>query len=338
MNDKFKRRRLAILEVLKHHDGTAISHDIAYDLNLRGLGVSERTIRLDLQMLDREGVTRNLGRRGRQLSEKGLAELRNARTIDRIGFLSSKIDAMTFAMSFDLERRAGTVVVNTTICEPDQLRGSLGEISAVFAKGYGMGHLVYLAEPGERIGEIDIPPRRIGFCTVCSITLNGVLLKHGVPIQSKYGGLLELRDGEPVRFAEAIDYRGTSLDPLVIFIRGGFTTYRSAIRTGNGLIGASFRELPAEAAELAKRIAAKADAVGLGGFYRVAPPGCELFGIPASEGCCGAVVIGGLNPVSIMEERGEHVVATALSGLLEFNRLFPYTEIPRRLNALTRQG
>ncbi|NLF23509.1 MAG: DUF128 domain-containing protein [Lentisphaerae bacterium] len=336
MNEKFKRRRLAILEVLKRHDGPVVSHDIAYELNLRGLDVGERTIRLDLQEMDAQGVTLRLGRRGRRLSEAGLAELRTARTVERIGFLSSKIDAMSYAMTLDLERRSGTVVVNTTVCEPDQLRQSLGEIAAVFAKGYGMGQLVFLAGPGERIGAVDIPPRRIGFCTVCSIVLNGVLLKQGIPVQSKYGGLLELRDGEPARFAEAIDYRGTSIDPLVIFIRGGFTSYRRAIRTGNGLIGASFRELPADAAGLARSIAARTDAMGLGGFYRMGAPGCDLLGIPASEGCCGAVVIGGLNPVSIMEERGEHVIATALSGLLEYGRLFPYTELPRRLAALTR--
>ncbi len=337
MNDKFQRRRLAILEVLKQQDRPVISHDIAHTLNLRGQSVSERTIRLDLQEMDRQGVTLNLGRRGRRLTEAGLAELRSSRTLQRIGFLASKIDAMTYAMSFDLDRRAGTVVVNTTLCDPEPLRHALGEIAAVFAKGYGMGQLVCLAEPGERIGEIDVPPRKIGFCTVCSITLNGILLKHGIPVQSKYGGLLELHDGEPVQFAEAIDYNGTSLDPLVIFIRGGFTSYRSAIRNGNGRIGASFRELPAGAAELAKRIAAKTDAIGLGGFYRMAPPGCDLFGIPASEGCCGAVVIGGLNPVSIMEERGEHVLAAALSGLLEYNRLFHYSELPKRLAAITRK-
>ena len=184
MNGKFKRRRLAILEVLRHHEGSVISHDIAYELNQRGADVSERTIRLDLQEMDRQGVTLNVGRRGRQLTAAGLAELHLARTHERIGFLSSKIDAMTYAMTFDLDRCAGEVVVNTTLCTPDQLRGSLGEIAAVFAKGYGMGQLVCLAEPGERIGEIDVPTRMIGFCTVCSITLNGILLKHGIPVQS----------------------------------------------------------------------------------------------------------------------------------------------------------
>ncbi|MDD5706183.1 MAG: NrpR regulatory domain-containing protein [Kiritimatiellae bacterium] len=334
-NDKQSRRRMALLEVLKQHDRPVISHDIAHDLQKRGYDTSERTVRLDLQKLDQEGITINHGRRGHVLSPTGLAELRNARTLERIGYLSVKIDAMTYGMDFDLERRAGTVVINTTVCEPRQLRAALGEIVTVFAKGYAMGTLVALMGPGERVGEVTIPEERIGFCTVCSVTLNGVLLKHGVPTRSRFGGLLEMRDGVATRFAEAITYDGTSLDPLVVFIRGGFTNYRGAIGSGNGLIGASFREIPAGARDLAGQLAGKLAAIGLGGFLEIGPPGCELFGIPTSEGCCGAVVIGGLNPVSIMEERGDHVTATALSGFLEYNRLFSYTELGARLAAMT---
>jgi repressor of nif and glnA expression len=42
-------------------------------------------------------------------------------------------------------------------------------------------------------------------------------------------------------------------------------------------------------------------------------------------------VIGGLNPVAILEETGAEVRHTALSGLMEFNRLFPYQELKDRL-------
>ena len=50
-----------------------------------------------------------------------------------------------------------------------------------------------------------------------------------------------------------------------------------------------------------------------------------------SEGRIGAVVIGGLNPVAIFEELGMRVTSKALSGLLEFNRLFRYDSLPSRI-------
>lgn len=331
---KFTRRRLKILEALQHHASPASGATIAAELAARGMDISERTIRDDLAVLSDEGAILTFGRRGHVLSDAGRRELLRSRTVQRIGFLSAKIDAMTFGMDFSLENRTGTVMVNTTLCTPGQLRGALKEMGEVFAKGYTMGTLVALAEPGEMIGETEVPAGRIGFCTVCSITLNGILLKHGVPMRSRFGGLVEIRNGTPERFAEAIDYNGTSLDPLIIFIRGGFTNYRGAVRTGNGLIGASFREFPAGAVDTVRAIAKKVQDVGLGCFLEIGQPGTDLLGIPVGEGCCGAVVIGGLNPVSIMEERGDHVIATALSGFLPYDRLFPYTELPARLAAI----
>ena len=88
----------------------------------------------------------------------------------------------------------------------------------------------------------------IGVGTVCSITLNGVLLKHGVPTVSRFGGLLEMKDKKPVRFVEVIMYEGTSIDPLEIFIRSGMTNYLGAIKTGSGRIGASSGNFPQKAA------------------------------------------------------------------------------------------
>jgi repressor of nif and glnA expression len=53
---------------------------------------------------------------------------------------------------------------------------------------------------------------------VCSITLNGVLLKHGIPTTSRFGDP-ELQNRKPMRFAEIIMYDGTSIDPLEVFIQ-----------------------------------------------------------------------------------------------------------------------
>jgi len=166
------------------------------------------------------------------------------------------------------------------------------------------------------------------------VTLNGVLLKHGVPVRSPFSGLLELHEGEALRFAELVSYEGTSLDPLAMFIRGGMTDYLGAIRNGTGRIGAGFREIPAESREMVAGLAAKLETVGMGAFMSIGCPGQMLLNLPVREGCCGMVLIGGLNPVSIMVERGYRVNPVALAGLVEFHRLHHYSELPRRLNEL----
>jgi repressor of nif and glnA expression len=207
-------------------------------------------------------------------------------------------------------------------------------IHKVFADGYAMGHLITFLAPGERIGQLTVPKGMIGICTVCSITLNGVLLQHGIPTNSRFGGVLELRDKKPVRFVEIIMYDGTSIDPLEVFIRSGMTNYIGAIKTGNGRIGVGFREFPAESRDRVEELAEKLERAGLGAFMSIGRPGQPLLDIPVSEGRVGAIVIGGLNPVSILEETGHRVYSRALSGLLDFGRLFHYDHMEERLQEL----
>jgi repressor of nif and glnA expression len=296
--------------------------------------ISERTVRGYLAEMRRDGFTAAAGRRGHRITAAGMAELEAATVLDRVGFLSAKIDQMTYQMSFDLASRSGTVVVNTSIVSRDQLAPCTDMICQVFAKGYAMGTLMTLLEPGERVGELTIPQDRVGFCTICSVTLNGVLLKHGIPTRSRFGGLLELASGKPTRFVELITYDGTSIDPLEIFIRSGMTDYTGAITTGCGRIGASFREVPAESREIVIQLAGKLDRIGLGAFLEIGRPGLPVFDIPVGEGHAGAVVVGGLNPISIMEEIGCRVESRALSGLLEYDRFFHYAEFEERLAEL----
>jgi hypothetical protein len=198
-----------------------------------------------------------------------------------------------------------------------------------------MGKLLTLLRPGEQVGQAPIPEGQVGIGTVCSITLNGVLVANGIPIHSRFGGLLELRDHKATRFTEFINYDGTTIDPLEVFIRSVMTDYVGATHNGNGLIGASFREVPADSREHVTDLAHRMDRVGLGGVFMIGWPGRPLLEIPVSEGRLGVIVIGGLNPVAILEERGIRVYRTgALAGLIDYERLFPYEELPDRARRL----
>jgi len=309
------------------------SSKISEELLNSGHYVNERTVRLYLKQMDEDGLTQSMGKRGRQITKKGLDELDSSRILERVGFLSAKIDQMTYRMNFDLMNKSGTVVINITLVEPLELAPRIDMISQVFKEGYAMGQLLALLEPGETAGHITIPEGMIGIGTVCSISINGVLLQYGIPTNSRFGGLLELKDKKPIRFAEIITYNGTSVEPLEVFIRSGMTDYIGAIKTGNGRIGASFRELPADSRELVEEISRKLIKVGLGGFMRIGHPGQVLLEIPVSEGRIGAIVIGGLNPVSILEETGLRVYSKAMASLIDYDRLFHYEELKSRVNS-----
>jgi repressor of nif and glnA expression len=333
MAQKQKKKQVLILGVLKNASAPLASPEIARELAALGHDVSERTVRLYLKAMEEDGLIDGKGKKGHRITASGLDELESSRIIERVGFLSAKIDRMTYGMTFDLAGASGTVVINVTVVDPRHVAAHAHLISQVYKDGYAMGTLLAFLGPGESLGHITVPDGMVGVGTVCSVTLNGVLLKRGIPTTSRFGGLLELKERRPVRFAEIIMYDGTSIDPLEIFIRSGMTNYLGAIRTGTGRIGASFREFPAESRDLVEQLAQRLKGVGLGGFLTIGKPGQSLLDVPVSEGRVGAIVIGGLNPVSILEEMGIRAYSRALAGLIDFSRLFPYDEIASRIEA-----
>lgn len=334
MSEKTDKNELAILRILKNAEAPLSSSKLLVNLNALGQEFSERTIRHYFQILDGKGLTENQGKKGRIITELGRRELAKAKVFDKVGFLGAKIDQLTYQMSFDLYKKSGTVITNISLIETEMLSRVAPMICQVYEAGYSMGTLMALHKSGERVGGTIIPDGMTGFGTVCSLTLNGVLLAHGIPTHSSFGGLLELQDHKPSRFAEIIKYDGTSLDPLEIFIRSGMTDYVGAIRNGNGRIGVGFREVPTVSRESVIALIEKVKDVGLGGFLLVGWPGQPLLEIPVAEGRTGVVVIGGLNPVAILEETGIKIQSRALAGLVEYENLFHYKDMSARIRTM----
>ncbi|MDO4627544.1 MAG: NrpR regulatory domain-containing protein [Planctomycetia bacterium] len=330
--DKKDQKKTEILRVLKEEGKVLTSAQIVEILDAAGVHYSERAVRMYLQTLDQQGFTASQGRKGRMITPLGIRELQGSDSVTRLGYLSAKIDLMTYRMTFDLPTCSGEVIANMSLLPISDFFACLDDIYQVFEQGYAMGELVSILKPGEKWYETVIPPGHVGFCTVCSVTFNGVLLKHGIPMASRFSGLLELRNGKPTRFTEIINYNATTVDPLAIFIRAGLTNYHGAIRTGNGLIGAAFRELPDESRQRVEGIIERMEKIGLGGFLKFGLPNQPILGIPVSDGYIGAIVVGGLNPIAILVESGKKVFKSwAISGLIDYHRLFHYTELRARL-------
>ncbi|MBN1422795.1 MAG: DUF128 domain-containing protein [Planctomycetes bacterium] len=338
MKDLDTKREIAILRVLRDAGGPVGSAIIARELQAYGFNLSGRTIRLYLEEMERDGLVGGArkGRGGgRTITPRGEDEIKDALITDRVGFTAARVDALAWQMTFDLDRRSGLVVLNVTTIETAHAARSVEAMIAVFRAGLGMGTCAALAGPGERLGQFTVPAGHIGIGTVCSVTLNGVLLTSRVPTVSRFGGVLELEGREPRRFTDVIYYDGTSLDPLEVFIKGGLTTVREAARTGCGRIGASFREIPTSACPQVEENRRRMRAIGLDGVLQIGKPNQPLLEFPVHEGRTGIIVTGGLNPTAAIEEAGIPTRNFALCTLYEFEKLIPYAELPERLGRRT---
>jgi repressor of nif and glnA expression len=237
-------------------------------------------------------------------------------------------------MSFNPEKAEGSVLVNLSLVDKKDVGEIVPLITPVFSSGLAHGSLLSLFNEGERVGENIIPDGKIGLGTVCSITFNGALLHAGIPVTSIFGGLLDIHDRAADRFIEIIHYSGTSLDPLEIFITSRMTdVYNSAVN-GNGQIGASFREIPSAAREQVMEVDSLLKKSGLGGFLKLGYSSQPLLDVPVGDGRTGMIIAGGLNAVAPLVEKGLIVMSSALSGLIDFSKLFYYEELDERLKKL----
>jgi repressor of nif and glnA expression len=309
-----------------------------------GIDRSHRTIRYYLGMMDEEGLTQNLGKRGRSITPLGEMELRGARTVEKVGFMAAKVDELAYQMSLDIDRMQGRLILNISLIDDADVRRAVDEMLRVYSANLGMGRYVALAGPGEQLGDFVVPEGscavgtvcsitvngvllKKGIVTVCSITVNGVLLKKGIVTQSRFGGLLEMRDGQPHRFTEIINYDGTTIDPLEIFISGQMTQVGQVAATGNGVVGASFREIPTVGINEVERINGKLEETGLGAVLVIGKPNQPLLDVPVAQGRTGIIVMAGLNPLAAVEEVGIKTANWAMKTMFGFEQLVPYEKL-----------
>jgi len=331
MDTKTQRNMISILRVLKDSLRPMGAERIAECLRNSGTDLSERAVRNYLAQADGNGWTENLGRQGRRLTTAGRYEVDGALVMDKVGFVSARVDELTYQMTFDPHKRKGTIILNISTLALRNVRAALESLLRAYKANLGMGRLLTIGYPDECIGEFRVPKDRLAIGTVCSVSINGMFLHDRIPMRARFGGLLQIEERQPKRFTQIINYDGTSLDPLEIFIRGHMTSVSRAARTGSGLVGASFRDVPASALAEVHRLAALSEEIGVGGIFAFGLPNQPLLDIPVPQGCAGVVVAGGLNPIAAISEDGITTNSSAMHSLCDFDQLVDYRSLEELL-------
>lgn len=322
-----ERKTLSILRALKSSREPLGARVIARKLKEYGVELGERAVRYHLKLMDERGLTRLVGRDGRLITRQGLEELSSALVSDKVGLAISRIEQLAFRTDFDWKKRSGIVPVNVSLFPKGSFSRALEVMKRVFASGLCVSDLVAVAGEGEMIGELIVPPDYIALATVCSIVINGTLLKAGVPMDSRFGGILQIRNHKPVRFVELIHYAGCSLDPSEVFIRARMTSVTDVTRKGDGKILANFREIPAVCRPITEEVVNGLKESRLGGLMLmgdISEPICEM---PVELNRVGIILIGGLNPVAAVEEAGIETENHAMSTVMDYQKLVDIKEL-----------
>jgi hypothetical protein len=316
-----KRKVIAILKVLQDSKEPLGARIIAQRLKSYGIELGERAVRYHLKITDERGLTRLIGRDGRLITDAGAEELKSALVRDKVGFAISRIELLAFRTNFDPGRRAGLVPVNVSYFDEEKFSAALEIMKPVFERGLCVSDMVYIAREGEKIGDAIVPMKKIALATICSVVINGTLLKAGIPMDSRFGGIIEIKNHQPVRFVELINYAGSSMDPSEVFIRARMTSVLEVMKKGEGKLLSNYREIPALCRPIVENVVAQLKEAGIDGLLTMgnaSEPVCEL---PVELNRIGIVLIGGLNPVAAAEEAGIEADSHAMSTLLSYQSL-----------------
>jgi repressor of nif and glnA expression len=317
-----ERKITAILKVLSDSPDPLGGRVISRRLKEQGVDLNERTVRYHLRMMDERGLTRSIGQRdGRTITESGLDELKSALVCDKVGFVTGRIELLAYLTTFDMEEFTGDIPIDVSLFPKEQFAKAWDIMRDIFTSGFCTSNLVAVASSGERLGNITIPEGKIGLATVCTAAVIGSLLKAGIPIDSRFGGMLQLRNHQPVRFVELIEYNGCTLDPFHIFIAGKMTNVIGAAKIGEGKILASFHEVPIASRSATEAVIDKLKALN---FCHLAIMGnvgesiCEVF---TTLNKLGLMLPTGLNAVAAAAEKGIDVSCMAMSGVIDIGKL-----------------
>jgi repressor of nif and glnA expression len=322
-----ENKLIAILKILSESSEPLGSITLARKLEREGVFLSERAVRYHLKISDERGFTRPGGRNGRTLTPKGRQEVKEALAPQQLGLVRDKLELLAYLTTFDPAKRTGQLPINTSLIDEDKFRKAVTAMKDAFRAGLCVSELVATAQAGENLGSVVVPAGKTGFATVCGATINGVLLKAGVPTEFRFGGVLEIRDRKPRRFVAITEYAGTTTDPSEQFIQAKMTTVGQAARTGSGKILGAFRTIPGPAREAVAEKAALLQEAGIGGIYAIGDTSEPLCQVPVALNRVGIIQLGGLNPVAAAVEAGIEIENVAESGMIDFERLHSYREL-----------
>jgi repressor of nif and glnA expression len=222
-------------------------------------------------------------------------------------FTLSRIENLMHQVSFDPVEMNGKIITNTSLVEKERLNETLAVFYDIIQSGLSVSPLIMLEEEK---GLIKIK-------TACSLTISGVLLKSGIPVRPKGGGLIEVVEREPTRFTDMLMYWATTIDPIDVLTSQELTDITGMMRTGNGRILGNLQEAPMLARERIEEVLDQLTASEFTGVLELGEPNMNVLGVSVERDHVGIALVGGTNLVAAAQECGIKMRHESISDLTD---------------------
>jgi repressor of nif and glnA expression len=301
------RKEIEILRILSEFDKPVGSTLLRQELRKRGFLLSERTIRYHLQLIETKGFVLGHERSGRTITPQGLEELSRAMASQRLGSVVTRFLSMAYGVTYDPNVDSGMVVANVSIIDKVFHDKMLETVKALRGMDLLPAPYIKVLAEEEEYHDISVPEGKIALLTVCDLTIDGILMRSGIPFLYKHGGIIQIINHKPIRFVDIISYEGTTIPPLEVFVVSNRTSITGILKTGSGMLPVALREIPAEAREKTVKIITNLKNKGWGGILVLGEPNEPILGVPIAMDRFGLCMVGGLVPGAAIMEEGAKV-------------------------------
>lgn len=236
-------------------------------------------------------------------------------------FINHRIDEYALQVTYLPGEEHGKVIYNLSLILEADIGEAVRTLKNAYKAGLCVSDRVTFAPVGTVVDNFTVPQDRVGIVTVCSITLDAILMRSGVPAKPVAGGAVEIENRVPRRFTNLILYEHTTTDPLEVLISHDITSVNGVMTEGNGTILANLRECHMEAESLVGDVLDDLADAGFTGILDVGVPNAPLLGVPVSPEYLGVAMVGGTNPIAAFKEKGYWAQTRALKGLIDIEEM-----------------
>lgn len=232
-------------------------------------------------------------------------------------FVNQRIEDYAMQVTYDPREDRGLVVYNLSVIRTDDYDRAVRVIRDVCKSGICASTMIRFVDEGVEFQGFTIPEGMTGLMTICSTTLDGLLLNRGVPMNPVGGGVVEVEERVPRRFTHLIRYESTTIDPLQVLISQEITSITRVMKSGNGTILANIRECHMEAEPILASLLEDLSGAAFTGILDVGLPNTPALGVTVDPQYFGVVALGGTNQMAALVENGIWVKTRAMKGLVD---------------------
>lgn len=313
-----------ILKILKGYKKPLSFREVSNSLKQRDLEVERKKLKNLIETMIKEGYLKQENK-GFVITNLGMDVLMKCTVFERLDEFVEVIHYNLHMATFDLYKMKGTVPINIAMIDKNKVDDALEIIDRLAHSKLVVSDLMQIFDEDETVGDIVIQSGKVGIVTISTTVYDVIARNINVILEPYAAGLLHYSNFKPNGLVELISYKGLTISPGLLFIRGGYTSVLRTIKTGDGYAICDLKNVSVHMVKLIERELFLAEARGISNAIAVVYPRKLPFDLLIDRRAK-LIFPSGLNYFAPLQEAGFNPEMRINETLIEITKLKPVEE------------